>query len=159
MSYISGNLLNGEKVTFNGKRHWIVFLQPLFWLIVTAIFVYKAPLLRNLAFVTILIAIISGISATISYIMSEIGVINMRILIKVGLFSMHSSETMLQNISSIDVAQSFLGKVLGYGTVIICDRGTIRIPFENIEDPYGFRRKTQEEINRRYPPPVDNSKN
>ena len=158
MGYINKHLIKGEKIIFNGQRHWMVFLRPIFWLLVSLFFAYRYPALRNLSVLTLLIALIIGIAAFISYTMSEIGVTNMRVLIKIGLFSASSFETMLQNIASIDVEQSFLGKILGYGTITICDKGSTRIPFENIEKPYEFRRKTQTEINNRYPPPKESAR-
>ncbi len=85
--------------------------------------------------------------------MSELAVTNMRVLVKVGFISRTSLETNLQNIATISVEQSILGRILKYGTLCIYDTGWMRSPFAFIDNPFEFRKAVQSQIDMRFPPP------
>jgi len=152
MSYIQKNLLPDEKLIYRGHRHWIVFAHPVFWLAVCILFSVAEGFVGRLSWFLFLIAVITGISATINYTASEIGVTNMRVIIKVGLIARTSLESMLQNIAAIEVEQTVMGRFLGYGTIIVRDYSGTNTPFTLINDPFGFRRAVQLESEKRYPP-------
>jgi uncharacterized membrane protein YdbT with pleckstrin-like domain len=42
-------------------------------------------------------------------------------------------------VESVDVDQSFLGRIFGYGTVIVRGTGGSLEPMRNIDDPLTFR--------------------
>jgi len=50
----------------------------------------------------------------------------------------------LQKIESVNVEQSIMGRILGYGTVTIVGTGGTRESFTDIKRPLMFRRKFQE---------------
>jgi uncharacterized membrane protein YdbT with pleckstrin-like domain len=50
----------------------------------------------------------------------------------------------LNKIESVNVDQSIMGRLLGYGTVTIIGTGGSRETFEQIADPIQFRKKFQE---------------
>jgi len=148
-SYIGKNLLPDEKVIYHGHRHWVVFLSPIGWLIAAVLADLILPFGMWIALILVVAAIVLGGSAFIDYTMSEINVTNARILIKTGWISRSSLETDLTRISSIDVIQTFMGRILNFGTVIICDVGNMRTPFAQIEQPFEFRRAVLLEIEKR----------
>jgi uncharacterized membrane protein YdbT with pleckstrin-like domain len=148
-SYIERILLPGEKLIYHGHRHWVVFVSPIGWLVAAILADLFLPFGMWIALILLLAVIVLGASALIDYTMSEINVTNERILIKVGWVSRSSLETDLTRISSIDVIQTFWGRVLNYGTVVICDVGNMRTPFERIEHPFDFRRAVLLEIEKR----------
>lgn len=152
-AYVTSNLLKDEKIIYRGHRHWIVFWQPIFWLFV-AFAANFFPTTKPFSTFVLIFGVILGIGAIINYFMSEIVVTNMRVLIKVGFIARTSLETMLQNVASIEIVQSMLGRILNYGTVIICDTGRTRTPFNYICAPFLLRRTTQEQIDARYPSPA-----
>ena len=49
-------------------------------------------------------------------------------------------------IESIGIAQSILGRILGFGTIVISGTGGSKEPFHRIADPMMFRRRAQEQI-------------
>jgi uncharacterized membrane protein YdbT with pleckstrin-like domain len=75
---------------------------------------------------------------------SEFAITNKRIIIKVGLFSRYTLEMNLNKIESINVNQSVLGRMLGYGTIVVIGTGGTKEPFAGISDPITFRKKFQE---------------
>ncbi len=115
MGYVEDNLMPGEQVTHRTRLHWTVFvsLKALFTLFI-------APLVAR---------------AT-----SEFAVTNRRVIIKVGLVSRRTVELNLEKVESIGVEQTVLGRILGYGTLVVVGTGGTREPFLGIADPMAFRR-------------------
>jgi uncharacterized membrane protein YdbT with pleckstrin-like domain len=98
----------------------------------------------------LLISIILGGLRFINYQYSEFGITDKRVLIKVGLIRRQSLETLLTKIESIQVNQGILGRVLNYGTLIIRGTGGTAGKYNNISNPFEFRKKVQEQIDLRH---------
>ncbi len=146
MSYISAHLLDNETIIYQTKLHWIMFIHPLAWLMASLAIYTIQPQLPLLALFPLLLAMGSAIATAVSLISSEFGVTNKRILIKVGFININSIDTLLSKVESIQVHQSLLGRLLGYGTLIICGTGGTRDRFSSIDNPLYFRRLVQEQI-------------
>jgi uncharacterized membrane protein YdbT with pleckstrin-like domain len=146
MSYIDTHLLENEQVLYRTKMHWILFAIPIGWVFAGLFFNFKEPQIPMLAILPILIGIGTGISAAITYASSEFGVTNKRVLIKVGFIRIDSIETLLSKIESIQVHQTILGRILGYGSIVICGTGGTKDPFNGIDNPLQFRKAVQEQI-------------
>lgn len=117
--YVDSNLVKDEHVVYEAKLHWIVFisLRALFTLFV-------APL--------------------IDYLTSEFAITNKRIIIKVGFISRRTLELNLAKVESVNVDQSILGRILGYGTIIVVGTGGTKEPFSDICTPLEFRKQFQQ---------------
>ena len=72
---------------------------------------------------------------------TEIAVTNHRLILKRGLVARNVRELRVENIESVEVKQSVLGRVLHYGRVIIYGTGVgeIKLP-ALVSDPIDFRR-------------------
>ena len=140
MSYIEGNLINGESIIHQSKLHWVVFLWP------TICFFVGIALLSSVGIFFILIAVIMGVVSFINYKTSEFGITNKRVIVKVGFIRRNSLEVLLNKIEGIQVEQGILGRVLGFGSIVVSGTGGTKDPFHNIEAPFEFRKKAQEQI-------------
>jgi uncharacterized membrane protein YdbT with pleckstrin-like domain len=94
------------------------------------------------AFVTI----VAFFPPYIQYITSEFGVTNRRVIIKRGLIRRKSLEVLLNMIEGIQVDQSVLGRILGFGSIVVIGAGGTKDLFHNISAPLEFRKKAQEQI-------------
>lgn len=118
-SYVQSNLVSGESVVYEAKLHWITFISP------RAIFtLFIAPLIDRLT--------------------SEFAITNKRIIIKIGLISRRTLEMNLGKVESVNVDQSILGRILGYGTIIVIGTGGTKELFSDISAPLEFRRQFQQ---------------
>ena len=146
MGYIDENLMNGEQVVHRSKLHWIVFLGPLIFTIISFMFLAggRGSALSGGPFY--LIALIWAVSAFISFKTSEFGITNKRVLIKVGFIRRNSLETLLTKVEGIQVNQGILGRIFNYGTIMVKGTGGTSNPFHKIEAPMEFRKKVQEQI-------------
>lgn len=144
MGYIEQNLMAGEKVIYRAKIHWIVFLWPAIFLLVAL--VVFANFGAAFGGIFILLAALAGLSSFITYTTSEFGVTDKRVLVKVGFIRRHSLETLLAKVEGIGVDQGILGRMLGYGTVMVTGTGGTKEPFHKIDAPFEFRKRVQEQI-------------
>ncbi|HUH51973.1 MAG TPA: PH domain-containing protein [Flavobacterium sp.] len=118
-TYINNNLIKDEHVELETTYHWIIFcsFRALFTLFI-------APLIDRYA--------------------DEFAITNKRIIVKTGLISRKTFEMNHSKIESVNVDQSILGRILGYGTVSIVGSGGTREVIANIRQPLAFRKKFQE---------------
>jgi uncharacterized membrane protein YdbT with pleckstrin-like domain len=142
MGYIEQNLVAGETVAYRTRLHWIMFLWPAVFLILAIIgFVGR----QNYSALALLIGLIWGLNSYINFTSSEFGVTNRRVLIKVGFIRRHSLELLLPKVEGIAVDQGILGRILGYGTIIVTGTGGTKEPFRNIAAPMEFRKMVQQQ--------------
>jgi uncharacterized membrane protein YdbT with pleckstrin-like domain len=71
----------------------------------------------------------------------EFAITNHRIIVKIGLISRRTLEMNLNKVETVNVDQSILGRMLGYGTIRIVGTGGTNEVFENISHPIEFRKK------------------
>ena len=147
MSYVEKHLMPGEQVEYRTTLHWLVFVLPTL-LLIAAIWLFSlgGDIAKILAYILMVGVLGTGLSAVIERRTSEFAVTNKRVLIKTGLIRRHSLETLLSKIESIGVAQTLLGRILGFGTIVISGTGGSKEPFHRIADPMMFRRRVQEQI-------------
>ena len=77
---------------------------------------------------------------------TEMAVTNKRVIVKTGLAERRTTEILLSRIESVVVDEPAIGRILGYGTVIV--RGTGGTPeiFEKIQNPLKLREQVQSQI-------------
>ncbi|MBM9519977.1 PH domain-containing protein [Desulforhopalus vacuolatus] len=115
-NYVNNTLIRDEHVVYETKLHWILFckLKALFSLF-----------------------IVPAIDRTTS----EFVITNRRVVIKVGWFNHDAFEMNLSKIESVNISQSFIARILGYGTIIIVGTGGSKEMFHNISKPKEFKRQ------------------
>jgi uncharacterized membrane protein YdbT with pleckstrin-like domain len=77
---------------------------------------------------------------------TEMAVTNKRVLIKTGMGSRRTLDLMLSRVESIGVEETFFGRMLGFGSVIVRGTGGTPEAFLMIAHPQEFRRSVQERI-------------
>jgi hypothetical protein len=168
MSYAKRSLVPGETLLYETRHHWLVLLGPL--VIAVILVVAAAGLLvesvqakdnKGMAAgasgseiqgmeigsgVLVIAAIaIFGCGMT-KRSATEMAVTNRRVLIKTGLGSRRTLDLMLARVESIGVEETFWGRMLGYGSVVIHGTGGTPESFVMIAHPQEFRRSVQEQI-------------
>lgn len=162
MSYVESNLVPGETVIYETRLHWIVML----WQIMLGC------LLLGLPGVLVLFYALSqtGIENKTLHIMegagvallvcgafvilmgmvrrnaTEMAVTNRRVVIKTGMASRKTIEMLLGKVESIEVSETALGRMLGYGTIVIIGTGGTPEPFYKVAHPLEFRSQVQQQI-------------
>ena len=149
MRYVRRVLQPGETIVYSTKLHWRVYIQAIL-LVIACIIIAGAAVATNdnqgisLAFgiaavIFALLALSAGLRAFIRRATTELAVTDHRVIYKSGLLSRHTIEMNRDKVESVDVDQSLLGRILGYGTVVVRGTGGSLEPIRNIGDPLSFR--------------------
>jgi len=149
MRYVRRVLQPGETIVYSTKLHWLVYVNATLLSIICIIFIGAAIATndnQNLslalgigAVIFALLALSTGLRAFIRRATTELAVTDHRVIYKSGLLSRHTIEMNRDKVESVDVDQSLLGRIFGYGTVIVRGTGGSLEPIRNIGDPLSFR--------------------
>lgn len=165
MGYADNNLITGEVITYRSRLHWILFLKPALICFgvsaVTGVLLYKTDahnMMSGGTAVLILVAavILSAIPllrTILSCKSAEFSVTNKRVILKVGFIQSRTAEMFLNKIERVDVVQTIVGRVLGYGDIVIRGTGGSLEPFRDVADPLRFRTQIQEQISKTFETP------
>jgi uncharacterized membrane protein YdbT with pleckstrin-like domain len=163
MSYVERNLIPGEQLVYRTGVHWSVLFGPAIVAAIlaapgVAILVYRDDLAgkgipaNGIAIAGIVLLVAAAIVFGYSVIKknaTEIAVTDRRVIIKTGMTSRRSLEIMLAKVESIGINETLMGRLLGYGTVVIHGTGGTPEPFTKIAHPSEFRMAVQQQINSR----------
>jgi len=119
MSYVLDNLLKNERVVYEARVHWSVYLS---WKSVLTLFIW----------------------GWVQRAASEFAVTNRRVIIKVGIVQRRTLELNLGKVESIEVEQSIWGRLFSFGDIEVIGTGGTREQFQRIGDPLGFRKAVAE---------------
>jgi hypothetical protein len=125
MSYYAKVLQPDEQVRYVGKLHWIIYRSSIL-LGITAILmaIFSSTLDGNQGYAALIGAAILAVLAIMAFLRSwfhqwttETVVTDKRIIHKVGFISRSTKEMNITKVETVDVVQSFWGRILGYGMV------------------------------------------
>ncbi len=151
MRYVRRVLQPGETIVYEAQLHWLVYLRAILALIVCIILAgsalsaagaqtqYLSLALWIGAAIFGLFALSAGIGAFVRRATTELAITDHRVIYKSGLVSRHTLEMNLSKVESVDVNQTILGRILGYGTIIVRGIGGSLEPMRRIADPLTFR--------------------
>jgi uncharacterized membrane protein YdbT with pleckstrin-like domain len=149
MRYVRRVLQPGETIVYSTRLHWRVYIQTILLLIACIILAGAAVATSDnqgislalgiAAIIFALLALSAGLRAFIRRATTELAVTDHRVIYKSGLLSRHTIEMNRDKVESVDVDQTLLGRIFGYGTVIVRGTGGSLEPIRNIGDPLSFR--------------------
>ena len=145
MSYVEANLMQGEHVVYQTSLHWLMYFWPIVLAVVGLFMLLGVP---ALGLIVLALAALLGATVFITVHNAEFAVTNKRVIMKTGWLNRRSLELLLSKIESVAVDQGFGGKLLGYGTIVLSGTGGSHEPFQNIANPFEFRKQVQEQIAR-----------
>lgn len=74
---------------------------------------------------------------------TEQGLTNKRIILKTGIISRKTQEMKLKAIETVEINQSIIGRIFGFGTIKITGRGISDFLFKLIDDPMTVKRQIE----------------
>jgi uncharacterized membrane protein YdbT with pleckstrin-like domain len=131
VAYVNSVLQPGETVKVIGRLHWINYLKAFLLLAIGVILlVYglqdATKVQRTATYVGWLVfavAIVMLLSAWFTRQMTELSVTNHRVIYKTGFLRRHTVEMNMDKVETVNVDQSVLGRLLGYGTIHVLGTG------------------------------------
>lgn len=126
MSYIEKSLAPDETIVTIFKLHWSAQLPVLVW------FLLGVPTLG----IGFIVAFIKWLK--LKYL--EQGVTNRRVIKKDGIVAFKTEEMRLASIETVEISQSFWGRIFGFGNVTATGRGISDVVFLAIDNPMDVKR-------------------
>ena len=121
MSYIRNSLSNNEEVKATFKLHWFTAIPVI-------VFALLAIPTAGLTFFV-------SAYLWLQLKTTELGITSKRVIFKEGIISRKSDEMRNDAIETIEIDQNVLGRILGFGDVIISGRGRGHVLFKNVDNP------------------------
>lgn len=150
MGYVERHLLEGERVVYKTRLHWILFLRPALVMVAGIALavvlrpVQDPPWIWMIGAGVAVIGLAWAMKHYVEMMTSEFAVTSGRIILKVGLISRYTTELLLKKVESIGVHQGLAGRIFGYGDLIVTGTGGAREVFRRVRDPIGFRNYVQQ---------------
>jgi uncharacterized membrane protein YdbT with pleckstrin-like domain len=149
MRYVRRVLQPGETIVYAARLHWVVYLRTIVLLTICILLVAVAVTTSDhqnvslalgiAAIIFALLGLSAGLRAFIRRTTTELAVTDHRVIYKAGLLARHTIEMNRDKVESVDVDQTLLGRIFGYGTVTVRGTGGSLEPLRNIGDPLTFR--------------------
>jgi uncharacterized membrane protein YdbT with pleckstrin-like domain len=161
LSYIEKHLVSGETLQYRTNLHWIVMLghaglAAFFAAAGVALVVFSFSTWHGAESHSAVLIWIALAAFAVAAILLGVGVVkrnatemaltNKRVIVKTGLTTRRTIELLLSRIESIVVEEPAMGRLLGYGTVVIRGTGGTPEVFHTIAHPLEFREHVQSQI-------------
>jgi uncharacterized membrane protein YdbT with pleckstrin-like domain len=162
MGYIDRNLVPGERVVYQTRLHWIAMighmvLSILFLAVGGALLYYAYAHQQDLqvsnlhmmeagAAALLFAGLVVFAIGAVRRNATEMAVTNRRVVIKTGLASRRTIEMLLNKVETIEISEPAMGRMLGYGSILIVGTGGTNEPFHRMAHPLEFRNQVQQQI-------------
>jgi uncharacterized membrane protein YdbT with pleckstrin-like domain len=143
MSYITKNLMPGERVVHQARIHGSGYLPPTLGAILlgAAGLYFQVPLV--MLGITVLILLLWLLAVHAKRMSTEFTVTDRRIILKAGILGRASSEILLGKIESVQIEQSLLDRLLDRGTLVFTGTGGNQTVLRSIAGPLEFHKQVQ----------------
>ena len=129
------------------RLSWVLFFSPILGLIASIlVYIYISPL-EELSYFLMAFALLWIAMTWVNYYFSSITIKRKQIFLRTGLLVRKTVDIPYSKIESIDIRQSILGSILGYGTLIITGTGGTRHMINYINKPLTCRRYIEQLMN------------
>jgi hypothetical protein len=125
-------LLENERIVYQIRLHWVLFLGPLMLIIIGGL---SFPAKGLSAIVLASIGIAWGVISYIKFNYSYIRVTDKRVLVRVGFLVRQPYSISLSDISYIDFYQPSLGSMLNFGKITIVHGKKFKSVFRMVSSP------------------------
>jgi uncharacterized membrane protein YdbT with pleckstrin-like domain len=151
--YLKSTLQPGEQILFLGKIHPAYLVGPVLWTVVIIAIIYKLVTGLQLAtlsvgiWATLLLPITYLIQHVVIYETSESALTTHRVLTKAGLLRRSISEIGLAKIESSSIEQGIVGRLFGFGDLVVRGSGGHAVTATALSTVMEFRAAVQNATN------------
>jgi len=146
MKHLTSYLQNGEEVIYRARIHIFLFLQPAILLGVGFLCYFDAVRITHYLGVTLLfLGLVSLVQRVFVKVGSIYAVTNRRVIIKTGIISRRTVELVLAKCEGLQVIQGILGRIFGYGTIVVTTGGATNC-YYYVAKPFQFKLEINKQI-------------
>jgi uncharacterized membrane protein YdbT with pleckstrin-like domain len=147
VAYVNSVLQPGETVKVIGRMHWTIFVRPLLLAAVgAALLVYgeqdgtrTGKVLTYVGWLALAFATVLFLAAWFKRSTTELSVTTHRVIYKHGFIWRHTVEMNMDKVETVNVDQSIMGRILGYGTIHVLGTGQGFESLHGIGSPIAVR--------------------
>jgi uncharacterized membrane protein YdbT with pleckstrin-like domain len=141
MTTIPESLMPNEQLLADTDLHWIIFFWPVLLTGFLTYFMFKQHVMFMLNYLAIALIIYTLSSTFIRYISTRYLLTSARAIKRTGFVSSQTWEIRVNRIESVQLSQTMMGKMIGYGNLTIMGMGGDQILFTMIDEPLSFQQK------------------
>ena len=152
MNCIEKSFTIGEEIKGQGHIHKAIYIQPLVLLVFSIIFyaygtsnIIDRPWAVLIGMIGIPIGLLGFIFKYLQLKTTRFIVTNKRVIIKTGIIKRNLLELNLKKAEAIGYQESLMGRLLGYGTLIVTTGGATNT-YHYLSDPLHFKQIINQEI-------------
>ncbi len=143
MTDVENDLLENERVVYQTRLHWALFLGPAMVIVLGGLS-FQAK--GTKALILIAIGLAWGIISYIKFNRARIRVTNQRVLVRVSFLVKKSFSISLSDISFVDFYQPSLGAILNFGRITLVHGGKMKSVFRLVASPGAFVAAVREQV-------------
>lgn len=127
-------------IVYLAKLHWILFLWPVVLALASIVLGIEVEQLNQVAFFLFAFSLLWAGMYWLTYLFSSLTIKKKQLILRTGIVVRQTIDIPLTKIESIDIKQSILGSLLGYGSLVITGTGGTRNTINFLEKPLRCRR-------------------
>jgi uncharacterized membrane protein YdbT with pleckstrin-like domain len=145
MAYYKKVLQPDENVKYVGKLHWMIYRHAIVFSVLMAAVGLSLAYLDNsieqgsILAILLLLSVMSFLPSWFRRVTTEIVVTDKRIIHKVGWIARRTEEMNMTKVETVDVRQGIVGRIFGFGTVLIIGIGASWEPLVFMASPLELR--------------------
>ncbi len=153
--YVKRSMQHDEVVLYQTQLHWIIYQKGILLLIAGALAGHYLPEvaigflgedyasfladpIKYASLFVIGLGALQLIAAFVRQISTELVITDQRVIAKHGLISTTSYELMMAKVEGATIEQTIMGRILGYGTLMVKGTGGGISPIDHVSRPFYF---------------------
>lgn len=138
---------NKTNIVYFTRLHWIIFLGPVLALCAALALTFCVPQLRVIAHALALFSLLWILMTWITYYFSSLTIKTNQVILRTGIVVRNTIDIPLNKIEAIDIRQSIMGSILGYGSICLTGTGGTRRMISYLHHPLKCRRHIEQLMN------------
>ena len=130
--YVDGALLPNEEVVAEARPHWAMFVAP-------ALIVLIGILAGKAGGLIIFLGVLWGGFRLLVFLTTEMVLTNKRVIAKSGIIRRNVIDVSNSKIEGVTYHQGIIGRIFGYGSVLVRGTGVGQVPVPFIGQPDHFK--------------------
>ncbi|MBR6355558.1 MAG: PH domain-containing protein [Alphaproteobacteria bacterium] len=139
MHYVAKHLSNNEEICYVAKIHWVDYFRVICYNIYYLLCVLFALAMSGNMVIILLMLVILLVGDLYFYLMHyhflEMVITNKRVVLKTGIISVHTEELIIKEIETIEIEQTFWGRILNYANIYFTGKGSSAVEFATVKNP------------------------
>lgn len=131
---------NAASPLYQAQLHPIVFFQPMVLIAVAVVLAWFYPWLNMVCYMLLMVGLVWLAMGALDFKCTKMLVYPSQVSLQAGWLVRNRTDIPVNKIESVDIRQSILGSLLGFGEIIITGSGGTRQKMVNVAAPLTCRR-------------------